>query len=46
MKTDIQLKADVTAEPTWDPSVDATRIGVAVHDGVVTPRGRVDSLGD
>ena len=35
MKTDAQLKKDVTAELEWDPAVNATHIGVAVQDGVV-----------
>lgn len=39
MKTDLQLKADVTAELIWDPAIHATGIGVAVQDGVVTLSG-------
>ena len=43
MKTDPQLKSDITAELAWDPIVDSTRIGVAVKDGVVTLAGEVDT---
>lgn len=30
MKTDQQLKSDVTSELAWDPAVNATAIGVLV----------------
>lgn len=43
MKTDLQLKSDVTAELVWEPSVDATGIGVAVKDGIVTLSGEVET---
>jgi osmotically-inducible protein OsmY len=43
MKTDAQLKQDVVAELTWEPSVNASQIGVEVKDGVVTLAGHVDS---
>jgi osmotically-inducible protein OsmY len=43
MKTDLQLKADVTAELVWEPAVDATNIGVAVKDGIVTLSGEVET---
>lgn len=46
MKTDLQLKADVTAELTWDPAVQATGIGVAVQDGVVTLSGTLDTYAE
>ena len=36
LKTDAELKRDVTAELAWDPSVKANAIGVSVKDGVVT----------
>lgn len=39
MKSDLQIKQDVAAELAWDPAVDASRIGVAVKDGVVTLSG-------
>jgi osmotically-inducible protein OsmY len=44
MKTDAQLKLDVLAELEWEPSVDATRIGVEVKNGVVTLAGHVTSF--
>jgi osmotically-inducible protein OsmY len=43
MKTDQQLKDDVTSELRWDPSIDAKGIGITVHDGVVTLMGEVDT---
>jgi len=43
MKSDAQLKQDVTAELTWEPSVNASQIGVEVKDGTVTLAGHVDS---
>ena len=42
-KTDDQLQRDVMAELEWEPSVDHTDIGIAVHDGVVTLSGYVKS---
>ena len=46
MKTDAQLKADVTDELAWDPAVNATNIGVAVNEGVVTLTGQLDSFSE
>lgn len=46
MKTDSQLKQDVSAELEWEPSVHAARIGVEAKDGVVTLAGRVSLSGD
>lgn len=46
MKTDAHIKADVTDELAWDPAVNATGIGVAVRDGVVTLTGHLDSYAD
>jgi osmotically-inducible protein OsmY len=46
MKTDRQLQQDISAELTWEPSVNAAQIGVAVKDGVVTLSGHVDSFGE
>lgn len=46
MKTDTQLKADVVAELGWDPSINATGIGVIVKDGVVTLTGHLDSFAE
>ncbi len=46
MKSDSDLKNDVNAELLWDPLVPHTRIGVTVHDGVVTLTGHVDSYAE
>jgi osmotically-inducible protein OsmY len=43
MKTDEELKRDVERELKWEPSVDASAIGVAVKDGAVTLTGEVSS---
>ncbi|HET7221944.1 MAG TPA: BON domain-containing protein [Rhodanobacteraceae bacterium] len=43
MKADQELQRDVTAELNWDPSVDAGRIDVEVHAGIVTLTGLVNS---
>lgn len=43
MPTDNDIKRDVEAELRWDPDIDATDIGVAVKDGVVTLTGFVRS---
>lgn len=43
MKSDAQLHADVAEELNTDPSLDAKRIAVAVHDGTVTLTGTVPS---
>ena len=43
MKTDMELKKDVTAELSWDPLGPETRVGVAVSDGVVTLTGHLDT---
>lgn len=41
MKTDVHLQRDVLDELDWEPSVDASQIGVTVKDGVVTLTGHV-----
>ena len=46
MKTDADLKRDVSAELAWDPAVRSTAIGVAVKDGVVTLTGHLDSFAE
>jgi osmotically-inducible protein OsmY len=46
MKTDAHLKADVTQELAWDPAINATGMGVAVPDGVVTLTGHLDSYAE
>ncbi|HWG09907.1 MAG TPA: BON domain-containing protein [Rhodanobacteraceae bacterium] len=43
MKTDKDLQQDVIDELDWDPTIEAERIGVEVHDGVVTLAGHVTS---
>jgi osmotically-inducible protein OsmY len=43
MKTDTQLKKDVSSELEWDPAVNAAGVGVAVKDGVVTLSGHLDN---
>ena len=43
MKTDMQIKTDVSAELMWDPAVTAANVGVAVKDGIVTLSGTVDT---
>lgn len=43
MKSDEQLKTDVAAELAWDPAVNATGIGVAIRNGIVTLSGEVDT---
>ena len=44
MRTDKQLQQDVLDELVWEPSVDATEIGVSVENGVVILNGTVKSL--
>jgi osmotically-inducible protein OsmY len=46
MKTDAQLKQDIIAELTWEPSVNASQIGVEVKNGTVTLAGHVDSYAE
>jgi osmotically-inducible protein OsmY len=47
MKTDAQLKDDVTEELRWDPQIsDADAIGVGVKDGAVILSGHVPSYGE
>jgi len=46
MKTDAQLKEDVIEELRWEPSVTASDINVATHDGVVTLSGTVPHYAD
>ena len=43
MRSDEDIKRDVEAELRWDHDIDATDIGVAVKDGVVTLTGFVRS---
>ena len=46
MKTDFQLKADVTAELASDPCINASAIGVMVSEGLVTLTGHLDSYAE
>lgn len=46
MKTDTQIQRDVFAELLWEPSVNATKIGVEVKDGIVTLAGHVESYAE
>jgi|SRR5271157_1430612 len=46
MKTDAQVQSNVISELKWEPSVDATKIGVSVRDGIVTLDGYVDSFAE
>jgi osmotically-inducible protein OsmY len=43
MRLDADIKRDVEDELRWDPDIDATDIGVAVHNGVVSLSGFVRS---
>lgn len=46
MKTDHQLKAEVTAELEWDPAINTAHVGVAVKDGIVTLSGHLDTCAE
>lgn len=48
MKTDMdtKLQHNVLTELEWDPSIDASKIGVAAKDGVVTLTAYVSSYAD
>jgi osmotically-inducible protein OsmY len=46
MKTDAQLQFNVKEELNWDPSIHAEDIGVAVHAGVVTLTGHVNTFAE
>jgi osmotically-inducible protein OsmY len=43
MRADANIKRDVEDELRWDPDINATDIGVSVHDGIVTLGGFVRS---
>ncbi|MGB5008467.1 MAG: BON domain-containing protein [Ferruginibacter sp.] len=43
MKSDIQIQEDVMEQLRWEPFLQASEIGVAVHHGIVTLSGHVDS---
>lgn len=44
MKTDNQIQKDVLDELEWEPFLNASQIGVAVKNGIVTLSGQVDSF--
>lgn len=44
MKSDVDIQKDVMDEIGWEPSLDPSKIGVAVKDGIVTLSGQVDSF--
>jgi len=46
MKTDTQLQHDVMAELEWEPSINASQIGVTAKDGVVTLTGSMVAYAD
>ena len=46
MKSDIQVQREVLDELRFDPSLDASHVGVTVHEGVVTLAGRIDSYAE
>jgi osmotically-inducible protein OsmY len=46
MKNDTELQHDVMDELEWEPSIDASKIGVAAKDGVVTLTGSVPIYAD
>ncbi len=41
MKSDAQIQLDIAAELKFEPSVNATQIGVTVSEGVVTLFGKL-----
>jgi osmotically-inducible protein OsmY len=46
MKTDAQLKTEVTEELRWEPTVSSTDINVVAKDGVVTLSGTVPTYAE
>ena len=46
MKSDAQLQNDVLAELHWDPSINASEIGVEVKSGVVSLTGEVSTFAE
>jgi osmotically-inducible protein OsmY len=43
MRTDLDLRHDVERELDWEPRIDASEIGVAVKEGIVTLTGLVST---
>ena len=46
MKRDSQLKKDVLDELKWEPSINATDVGVIVKDGIVTLTGNMKTYAE
>jgi osmotically-inducible protein OsmY len=46
MKSDAQIQQDVNNELQWDAAVDATKIDIAVKEGLVTLGGQVSSYSE
>jgi len=46
MKSDADLKREIVEELAWDPAVNATAVGVAVKEGVVTLSGLLNTLAE
>lgn len=46
MKTDAQLKTDITEELQWDPSINAAHVGVTAKNGVVTLTGHLSTFAE
>ena len=46
MKSDIELKEAVLNELKWDPSINASRIGISLEDGIATLNGEVESYAE
>jgi osmotically-inducible protein OsmY len=46
LRTDQQLKQDVTNELRWEPSVNEAHIGVSAKNGIVTLSGHVPTYGE
>jgi osmotically-inducible protein OsmY len=44
MKTDSEIQLDVIEELNWEPILNAAQIGVAVHNGIVTLSGYVNTF--
>jgi len=43
MKSDIEIQKDVIEQLKWEPFLNASQIGVAVKNGIVTLSGQVDT---
>jgi osmotically-inducible protein OsmY len=46
IEDDAKLQRSVLQELEWDPTIDASKIGVAASDGVVTLSGYVSTYAD